>query len=131
MQVQRIQSNNNYNTNFGARIKIIKEGDKMMHYGPINYLGLMDYFKQGFKPLSKEAQAKKLDIVLGSDNTLTPYENGFYDINVYVGKARDLYATVNVGGGVGAITGPHASVDGTKQNIDLLFNHIKTYIDKN
>ena len=125
MEVKNVQPS------FGARIKIIQKGDKTMHYGPINYLGLMDYFKQGLKPLSREAQTKKLDIVLGSNNRLSRYDRGYYDINIYVGKAQDLYATVNTGGEVSPMTGPSASVEGTKRNIDRLFALIKSYIDAN
>ena len=118
--------NNQSNVNF-KRIKIIKVGDKKMHYGPINYLGLDNYFKENLKPLNKIAKARKLDIKLGSNNKVNHYNPEFYNIDVYVGLDNKKIASVNI------INGDieHPSKEITKNKLDELFNEISSYINLN
>ena len=95
-----------------------------MHYGPINYLELDNYFKQGIKPLNRIAKQKKLDIKLGSNNKVNHYNQEFYNIDVYVGLDNKKIASINMCNG--NIEYPSKEI--TKNQLDKLFNVISSYI---
>lgn len=118
-------------TKSGIAARNSKLKNQPMHFGPINYLGYMDYFKNGLKPLSKQAQAKKLDIVIaGNTNGIdNPYMIGYYDINVYTGKARKRLIHLNPIDPDKSFIEPEGSFASTKKCIDELFRKIQEYID--